>query len=663
MSTGITVIHPNPTSSSGSGSSGIPSYVADTHDPTGFITATTSDISFDDLTYTFTIEPKAPATEFSYYHEGVKYTKTSADTVTIDNTKEGMHVIYYDGDTLKSLSNPSGMQVSALIEGEYGAIVSYLYWDVSAAGAIYFGEERHGIQMSGETHRHLHYAYGLVYDEGLALNSILTDQAGSSITHVQFGVDAGTVRDEDIKNDIGAIGSTTGLPLFYMLGSAEEWQREFPTNAAIRTYDNTSATRLAYNEYTGGAWQLTQVPDGDFVLYHVFATTDINYPIISIMGQNYYVNTSDARVGAETEINDLVLNRVLFPELKPIGTIIFQTKTSYTNTVNARIVSTESGGSYIDWRGRATSSIGTSTVGNVAIVDKSEQYAVMATSLTSGKCVYLYTYSSTENLPNAFNVQYGTRPPSGIVTNDVSTGDKVRILQQGVYEQAALAGTVAVGRIVYCDPTNGDLTCVPSRWPVGQVLSTSGTYKIFIDMLGSIGLRRAQRNYLISDSAVMDGANPPAALATTSGLTNGEIQYRAFDGAGAAEDVIIRWRVPWNFVRDSLTVKVNGITLSANSGTASFKVAAYSSWNGEPVDGTFSTADQEVLTLGLSTSYIANDVWETNGETDVVTIDSHTEWQEELATIRITRDSADSNDTYAADLGVTDISLYWTERF
>jgi len=322
----------------------------------GFVTRTTSTLTWTDSSPDRTLSIQPTSTSFEYFMSGVKYT-TTGDTVQITDV-EGIHVIYYDGSTLTALANPTTSDYSTVIRTK--CLVCILYWDTSTSTAIYVGEERHGNSMSPNTHNYLHFVQGLAYLFGLGLNTVNVDGTGVT-ADAQFGVDTGSVSDEDIYSSIAAVSSTTGLPIYYMLGASAEWQRHTETGFSVRTYDGTSATRLAWNEYTGGAWQLTEVASTRYVLYHVFATTEKDKPMIAIMGQVDYLTKLAARTGAKTEIQSLVLGDLLFPEIRPIATVIFQTNVSYDSAVNARIVSTEEGDDYVDWRNEAVSRVALST--------------------------------------------------------------------------------------------------------------------------------------------------------------------------------------------------------------------------------------------------------------------------------------------------------------
>jgi len=321
----------------------------------GFPNRNDSTISFNHATRAFTISPTGVT--FDYYMDCNKYT-SAGDSLTI-SADEGVHYIYYDGNTLTESVNPSLGQVSLIIRTK--VLVSAVYWGTVQSSGLYVGEERHGISMSPVTHNYLHFQEGLRYTSGLGLNNITADGDGDLDTSAIFGIDAGSVSDEDIYHAISAVGSGVGLPIYYLTGTTPNWNRWTNAPFSIRTYDGTSSTRLAYNQYTGGAWQLTEVTNGNFVLCHVFATTEIDYPMIAIMGQNEYANITQARAGADTEIFSLVTNDLLLPETRPIATFIFQTSNLYDNGVKGRIRATDDGEDYVDWRSETISRFSVST--------------------------------------------------------------------------------------------------------------------------------------------------------------------------------------------------------------------------------------------------------------------------------------------------------------
>ncbi len=314
----------------------------DTNDPTGFLDPDDSTISFVDETRTLTIQPAV--TSFDYYIKGIKYTVSSSNNVVISDT-EGIHYIYYDGSTLTAIANPTGSQIETIIKEK--ALVSIVHWNAVDDERILLGNERHGCSMSGETHYFLHNFLGTQYKSGCGLNNLVTEGDGSLNTHIQFGMDAGIVADEDLTLSRSAVTSTTGLPVYYKSGASGLWRRGLNAGYSILT---TGTGRAAWNEDTGSTWQKSEVANNSFTLYHIYATNDLDYPFASIMGQSTYLTKSAAIEAAATEINNLVTTDLSFVEFKPIATSVVQTSNSYTNSQKSRYREIDTNVDFVDWR-------------------------------------------------------------------------------------------------------------------------------------------------------------------------------------------------------------------------------------------------------------------------------------------------------------------------
>lgn len=295
-------------------------------------------ISFDDLTRTFTIAPTG--SNFHYYEKGIKYIKSTSQTFTIGALEEGPHAIYFDGDTLTDFYNPTPAQYNNIIKNN--CLVSGIYWDSANAKAIYLADHRYGIDMSGATHAYLSSTVGIQYVSGIDLNTINATGDGSLDVHAQFGVDAGQLINKDLFYDTLAVGSTTGLNIFYFDTALGLLRSD--TNAGFSVL-TTGTGRLAYNQYSGGVYQLTECADGTYVLYHVMANADVNNPITTYVGLENFATLLEARNAAKTEIYDVEF-LVTRTEVVPIATIILQTDDTYTNAVKARIVEFETGVAY-----------------------------------------------------------------------------------------------------------------------------------------------------------------------------------------------------------------------------------------------------------------------------------------------------------------------------
>ena len=311
----------------------------DMHEPTGFLNRDDSIISFDDLTRTFTIQPVL--TSFEFYVQGTKFQKNSAENLVI-TTDDGNHYIYYD-----QTGNLTSTTVFSVDIIKQNAFVAIIYWNSEINQHVYFAEERHGITMDGETHSYFHTVLGARYLSGLALEGFTVNGAGSSDIDAQFTSDSGTIRDEDILHILPA---QTQIPVYYRQGQL--WRRKSPDSFPF-IYSGTAgytgaSGRIPYNQYTGGAWQLTEIANNAFVLVHFFATNDIDDHVIAIQGTNTYGNVTAARVAAATEISSLA--GLPFAEFVAIGSVVLESSNSFSNTPQA-IVRSINGGDYIDFRG------------------------------------------------------------------------------------------------------------------------------------------------------------------------------------------------------------------------------------------------------------------------------------------------------------------------
>ena len=307
------------------------------NEPTGFSDITTSTVTFDDLTYTLTIAPVSGS--FEFYVRGTKYTKSSAESIQIDNTLSGNHYFYYDEDGVLSTT-----QVLSQNLFTQNALVSIVYWNPEINAHIYFAEERHGLQMDGATHGYLHTTFGARYLSGHALENF-TIGNGSLDSHAQFTADGGTIRDEDLVLQSLA---QSQIPILYKQGSL--WRKKAADSFPM-IYSGTagySGTNIPYNEFNGISWVLTEASNNEFVLVHFFATNDKDNPIVGVQGINSYNNGPEAKDAASVEISQLT--GIPFVEFVAIGTVLLETSSSYGNTAKAKVEPINSA-NYIDFRG------------------------------------------------------------------------------------------------------------------------------------------------------------------------------------------------------------------------------------------------------------------------------------------------------------------------
>lgn len=318
------------------------------NEPTGFQTRDTSTIHFNDSTRTFTISAVDLNIGFNVWLHANEFTRYS-ESVQIPNTT-GIHFIYFDypDNELKSTNNPT----HELFLDK--ALVSVVYWRADLQKHIYFADERHGIVMDGATHQHLHLSIGAQYRDGLTLNNFNVDGNGSSNAHSQFSCSNGHIADEDLLITITdnlpqELSTIAYIPIYYRHGT--NWGRKdataFPVVRPNTIPEYTTGTRCAYNAQVNGTWDVLEVPNNQYFLIHILATNDVETPIVGILG-NIYQNKPQARTGALNELK--YLSGMPFLEFVKLGTVIFQTSDSFTNTPKAAVVSTDTGTAYIDYR-------------------------------------------------------------------------------------------------------------------------------------------------------------------------------------------------------------------------------------------------------------------------------------------------------------------------
>jgi len=324
--------------------------------PAGSVTKTGFDDPSEAISATFTdgtrlleIDPFGANPDYTFYVQGTGYTKSS-DSITISDV-EGAHFIYYDTDGLITEAvNPDDDTIEDIVKNKAFAV--FIYWDATNSTGNMVSYETHGHSMSPDTHYYLHQSQGAQWISGSAMTDIDVDASGNDNTSAQFGVSLGVMFDEDISFSQAAVASTVGLPIYYLSGSDSSPNLRRIDNAGY-SVSTTGTGRLAYNQNNGGTFQLTEVGSNNYVLCHVFSgnSIDSSERYLAVMGQEEYSTVGDARLGAQDELFNIVFNQGLIAELAPLATLIFQTSTSYSNAVKARIRSTDTGADFVDWRG------------------------------------------------------------------------------------------------------------------------------------------------------------------------------------------------------------------------------------------------------------------------------------------------------------------------
>ncbi len=335
---------------------------SDTGEPSGFPNVTSTDMSFVNGSREFIIAPTSSS--FYYFNQGRKIVKNSSESVILDNTN-GAWYIYYDS-TNTLTANQSAWSLKTDVP------VAIVYWSVlDSYGAI--GEERHGVIMSNATHEYLHDTMGARFISGLDLTGYTIDTVTDDA--VQVGVSNGQYADEDLEHTI-ADGYTENyfeqplikpaqIPIYHRVGVDGVWRRDSPNNYIVKNFSGGDDL-VAFNEFTGGAWQQTELGSLNYTAYWIVASNIIAEPIICVQGQSEDTTLSNAQENQKWE--NLNFGTVVYQELKVLFRVIIQTRILYGNTTKSRIrdvvdmrnVQTPSQGNYIATSHGALSDLTTS---------------------------------------------------------------------------------------------------------------------------------------------------------------------------------------------------------------------------------------------------------------------------------------------------------------
>jgi hypothetical protein len=324
--------------------------------PTGFEDRTQSTLTFNDATRTLTITPVGPS--YSIWYHGTKLIKSAPASIVWPNV-EGLGAAYFDAAGVIQFTNNVATLNSVF--GGNGIPIAALYWDATNLQTIRRIEERHDTSLPPAVHIYLHQYVSTVLQSGGQFSGFtIVGGGGDAAVDAQFAVGDSVIADEDINWPIanGAPQTLSPLvqcPVYYLSGAGAGVWRQKTADVFPMIYSGTAgyvggSGRLPWNQFTGGAWQLTEVTNSNFVLVHYFATTDLRFPIIGIQGQADYATVALARAGANRELNTIKnVASLLSTEKRALGSVIYQSAAAYTNAPKAKVVLTDTSENYVNW--------------------------------------------------------------------------------------------------------------------------------------------------------------------------------------------------------------------------------------------------------------------------------------------------------------------------
>jgi hypothetical protein len=292
------------------------------YDTTNLVYETT--LSYNIGTLTLTITPTSSS--FRIWNQGTLYTFTGAQTVTHTAT-QGVWYFYYTSSGILTSSqtawNPLG-----------NTLVAALYYDAVTPSYIMF-DKRHHFDSSPE------WVLSEYFANGTFVKNLLTDFPISGYTLStysnaanQWALGSGTVYAEDINVLTTAVPSAGPYNVVHLATSANNFV--MGSAYTVPFIYNTSTSYIQYNQYTGGAWQMTDAATSSFVNYYIVATTGLTgQQIIAIPGQTTYTNLAAAQ---REQFANLSLQLFFGIEYVVLYQINYQVLSSASNSGKCQIV-------------------------------------------------------------------------------------------------------------------------------------------------------------------------------------------------------------------------------------------------------------------------------------------------------------------------------------
>ena len=286
-----------------------------TKEPTGFVNDTDSVLTWKDTSPDRTLT--ITGTNFVVFSAGNKILKNT-ESIQIPNTP-GLYFVYYNNDASYTLTATISSSIPDLF-GEGRILISTVYWNGTEGLAT---SERHLCKLNA--HEYLHKTIGARYEAG---------GFTGTFTNTTLSILKGVLWD-DFNLKITTPGTTTQVPIFYRNGSVWNW------TALSNTVHHIVSTHVQYDN----AGTMASAA-GDYVAYWIFATNNINYPLISVMGQRKDTNITNAR--ANNTYESLSFGVLPFAEYKILYRVIVRDDaTPYEETQDLRGLTNVSSGTYV----------------------------------------------------------------------------------------------------------------------------------------------------------------------------------------------------------------------------------------------------------------------------------------------------------------------------
>jgi hypothetical protein len=301
---------------------------------TGYPNRTDSEMSFDNGTRTFTIQPVGAS--FDFWRQGTKHTISVPKTIVIPDTT-AKYFIYFDefGDLGYTVAFDSQLLNDKVI-------TATVYWNSTEQSCEFLTEERHGLTMDWATHFHLHNSFGTRYYGGFGISYTTLLGTGGTDSDVQIALSGGQIADEDIETTVvdnaapsaifeQVLSPIAEINVIYRLDNAE-WYKDVATNFPLK---HNGVSKLQWNDCVNPINALVDVTDGYFVAVWILASPVHNSPILARIGTREDATLIEAKENNWYESIDW--GALPSAEYKVLYRLIYQSDSNYTNSVNAAL--------------------------------------------------------------------------------------------------------------------------------------------------------------------------------------------------------------------------------------------------------------------------------------------------------------------------------------
>lgn len=255
-------------------------------------------------------------TAFTYWHHGALVTNTDAKFIQVAADFKGYIGYNEAGDLDDTITDVRELIVRT-------PLVGYIYLNQTEGEFVWYGDERHGTVMSGQTHLEQHQKQkggGFFLSKGLDIHGIVNN--GTTWTSIE----AGGGGDEDIKMFFDAIATA---PKIFMEGAASEWRITDDDNK----FGIFRLSKVCYNDITGTP-SLLEI-NADRVVMTAMATQNKLAPVVWLVGQKLHATRGLARAKAASDYWRIKTNGLPSQEFCPIGSVIVNSEANGTAEVGA----------------------------------------------------------------------------------------------------------------------------------------------------------------------------------------------------------------------------------------------------------------------------------------------------------------------------------------